>query len=365
MCIVGIQTQSIMNQSITKSAILMLVVVIAVVTAYEIQLRNSGLTVSYDDGPALWSNQRDQVYADKKNQVVFIGSSRIKYDLDIPTWKQLTGLNSVQLACVGSSPVTILKDLANDPEFKGRLVIDITEPLFFSSAPFFFDRPNKNLKYHHDHTIAQSMSFKLHSALESQFVFLDEENLSMNRQMDLLPFMIPALENRPGVHGDLMFPIGFANTTFDRQTYMTNQFLADTTKVGIVRSIWAGLAKMPMPPPMTDAQILAFLQDIKKNTDQIKARGGEIIFVRTPSSGPFRQMELAGFARARYWEKLLEVTECPGIHYEDDAATKNLICPEFSHLSLSDAKIFTKAFVKNLSKHPGWDVQSQKLLTKI
>jgi hypothetical protein len=146
---------------------------------------------------------------------------------------------------------------------------------------------------------------------------------------------------------------------------MTDSFVADTAQVGIVRSIWAGLAKMPMPPPMNDAQILAFLQDIKKSTDKIKARGGDVIFVRTPSSGPFRQMELMGFARPRYWDKLLAVTGCPGIHYEDDAATKNLICPEFSHLTVGDAKTFTKAFVRNLSKHNGWDVQSEKLLTKI
>jgi hypothetical protein len=111
---------------------------------------------------------------------------------------------------------------------------------------------------------------------------------------------------------DPIFPIEFARTNFDRQTYMTDHFVADNAQVGMVKGIWAGLAKMPMPPPMNDAQILAFLQDIRKSTDKIKARGGQVIFVRTPSSGAFRQMELAGFARSRYWDKLLEVTGCPG-----------------------------------------------------
>jgi hypothetical protein len=354
-----------MNKSIAKSAVLMLIVVITVVTAYEIHLRNSGLTVSYDDGPALWSDKREKVYGDKQDEIVFIGSSRIKYDLDIQTWKQLTGIEPIQLACVGSTPVPILKDLANDPEFRGRLVVDVTEPLFFSSIPPFMERPTNALKFYYDHTIAQKISFKLHSLLESQFVFLDEESLSMNAQLGIVPYIVPALQNRPGVYGDLMFPMEFTRTTFDRQTYMTDHFVSDTAQVNIVRGIWGGLAKMPMPPPMNDAQILAFIQDIKKNIDKIKARGGDVIFVRTPSSGAFRQMELAGFARERYWDKLLEVTGCPGVHFEDDAATRNLICPEFSHLCQSDAKIFTKALVKNLSKHQGWDVQSEKLLTKI
>jgi hypothetical protein len=353
------------DKNLSKSAILMLVIVITAVFGYEMFLRNKGLETSYDDGPALWSDKRADVYGDKKDQIVFIGSSRIKYDLDIETWKQLTGLKAIQLACVGSTPVPILKDLANDPKFSGRLIIDVTEPIFFSSVPFFFERPTDGLKYFHDHTIAQDISFQLHSALESQLVLLDEESLSMNAQLDILPFIFPAFQNRHGVMGPPKFPIEFARTTFDRQTYMTEAFLADTTQVGIVRSIWAGLSKMPMPPPMNDAQILAFMKDIKVCTDKIKARGGDVVFVRTPSSGPFREMEKMGFARERYWNKLLSVTGCPGVHFEDDAATKNLICPEFSHLNVSDAKVYTNAFVRALSKHQGWNVQSEKLLTKL
>ena len=354
-----------MEKSIAKSALLMLVIVTAVVTGYEVHLRNGGLQPSYDDSPSLWADKRADVYGDKQDQVVFIGSSRIKYDLDIDTWKRLTGIQPVQLACVGSTPVPILKDLAADPDFRGRLVIDVTEPIFFSSMPFFYERPTSGLKYYHDHTIAQDVSFQLHSALESQLVLLDEENLSMNAQLGIMPFIFPMLQNRPGVMGPPVFPMEFARTTFDRQTYMTPHFLADTAQVGIVKSIWAGLSKMPMPPPMNDAQILAFLQDIKKCTDQIKARGGDVVFVRTPSSGPFREMEKMGFARQRYWDKMLAVTGCSGIHFEDDVATKNLVCPEFSHLTVEDARRYTQAFVRNLSKIKGWNVQSEKLLTKI
>lgn len=343
----------------------MLIIVAAAVTCYELHLRASGLDVSYDDGASLWADKRADVYGDKEEQIVFIGSSRIKYDLDIETWNELTGLKAVQLACVGSTPVPILKDLADDPDFRGRLIVDVTEPIFFSSMPFFFERPTNALKYYHDHTIAQDASFRLHSMLESKLVLLDEENLSMNAQLGIMPYIFPQLQDRPGVMDGPKFPIEFARTTFDRQTYMTDRFVNDTTQVNIVRSIWAGLAKMPMPPPMNDAQILDFLKGIKQHTDKIKARGGDVVFVRTPSSGAFRQMELMGFARPRYWDKLLQVTGCPGIHFEDDAATKNLVCPEFSHLNLADAKKYTKAFVRILSKHDGWDVQSEKLLTKI
>ena len=79
-----------------------------------------GHEVTYDDNEALWADKRAMVYNPSDKATVFIGSSRIKYDLDIPTWRALTGKDAIQLANVGSSPRAVLTDLANDPNFKGR-----------------------------------------------------------------------------------------------------------------------------------------------------------------------------------------------------------------------------------------------------
>src|SRR5688500_11566285 len=105
----------------TKAGLLMLLTVIITVAGWEIYLRQTGHRISYDDGPEEWSQKRDMVY--RKNATVFIGSSRIKYDLDIDTWRKLTGEDAVQLAMEGTSPRPILKHLADDPDFKGRLIV--------------------------------------------------------------------------------------------------------------------------------------------------------------------------------------------------------------------------------------------------
>ncbi len=337
------------NNSITKSAMLMVVTVIAAVTCYEIYLRGTGANIAYDDGPALWSESRADVYGPADEKVVFIGSSRIKYDLDIPTWKSATGLDAVQLACVGSSPRPLLEDLANDADFKGRLIVDVTEPLFFSDAPPFLKTPNENIKYFHDRTYAQRASLKLNELLESNLVFLDKENYSMNAQLDALE-----LPNRPGVFAMPIFPRDFGRITFDRQSYMTESFVNDSSLVNRVRGIWKILLGGPQGPPMTDEQIGTVLKSVKVCTDKIKARGGEVIFVRTPSSGPFLQGEQMGFPRARYWDKLLSVTGCKGIHFADYPSTANLQCPEFSHLSRPDAVMYTKHFIDILQKQMRW-----------
>src|SRR5436190_19052930 len=118
--------------SISKSAILVVVIVIISVASWEVYLRSTGLKISYDNLEPLWADKRERVYEPIDKAVVFIGSSRIKYDLDVPTWEQLTGMRAVQLACEGTNPVPMLLDLAADKNFKGNLVVDVTEGLFFS-----------------------------------------------------------------------------------------------------------------------------------------------------------------------------------------------------------------------------------------
>ncbi len=83
----------------------MLLIVFVAVISWELYLRNKGVTKAYDDGPPLWSDKRAMVYEPADKATVFIGSSRIKYDLDIDTWQTITGEKAIQLAVEGSSPL--------------------------------------------------------------------------------------------------------------------------------------------------------------------------------------------------------------------------------------------------------------------
>jgi hypothetical protein len=87
-----------------KGGLLAVVLSVIAAMAWEIHLRHIGVDRSYDDNKALWAFARGQVYEPKDRTTVFIGSSRIKFDLDIPVWQEITGNHAVQLACVGSSP---------------------------------------------------------------------------------------------------------------------------------------------------------------------------------------------------------------------------------------------------------------------
>lgn len=343
------------EKSLLKSAILTLVIVVTVVLSFEIYLRNKGVVIDYDDGPPLWSNNRAMVYEPSDKAIVFIGSSRIKYDLDQATWNSLTQVHPIQLAIEGSCPRPVLEDLANDPNFKGKLIIDVTEGLFFSMAPPNMKTANADVKYFHDRTPAQRASFEINKVLESQFVFLNKDYFSLNAQLDGL-----GIQNRLGVFEMPFFPRNFSMITFGRQHYMSDEFVANTAERNHVKANWVFFAKMAMSAPPTPPKVYdEIFKKVKESINKIKARGGEVVFVRTPSSGDYYKGESIGFPRDKFWDRLLKETDCTGIHFMDYPAMDHFDCPEFSHLKLSDARVFTKSFFNELSKQKGFTFLQQ------
>ena len=337
------------NSSLGKAGILTLILLAITILSWELYLRKKGFETSYYDDPALWAHTRDMVYEAADKATVFIGSSRIKFDLDIHTWESITGNHAIQLACVGSNPIPLLEDLANDKNFKGRLVVDVTEGLFFSSAPQNLSRPVENMKYFKERTPAQTASFYINRFLESKFVFLDKEWHSLNAQLEQLD-----IKDRQGVYNFRGFPSGFGRVNFDRQEYMTDQFSTDTIEQNKVKAIWDTFRQMSKDPPASGGKLDTIMNTVKLAVDKIKARGGDVLFVRTPSSGPYYSMgESKAFPREKYWDRILATTNCPGIHFKDYPAIADLTCPEFSHLSKADATVFTKHFI-NILKEKGW-----------
>jgi hypothetical protein len=335
------------EKSLWRAAMLMLVLVVLVIGGWEIYLRSGGVTVSYDNGKELWADKRAMVYEPTDKATVFLGSSRIKYDLDIPTWEQTTGRHAIQLAAEGSSPLPILIDLGKDPRFKGELVVDITEEIFFSAEGPRGDRQGEYLAYYKSRTPAQRVSFMLDRAVESQFVFLDDDFLSLNGELD----KHCPLPNRTGVFVFPLFPKDFQLCQFDRQNKMSPAFLADTSLQGQVQRIWLllmGMAKNA-PRPAVDP-VPEIMQDAVAAVDSIRARGGDVVFIRTPSVGPMFMIESHAFPRAKYWDPLLAATHSNGIYFLDHPETAHFVCPEWSHLKPADAIAYTKALVPLLPK---------------
>jgi hypothetical protein len=129
-----------------------------------------------------------------------------------------------------------------------------------------------------------------------------------------------------------------------------------------IQQIWLPLFTLPPPPTFIPTDVFfahmkeaveTRFQDIVKATEQIRARGGKIVFVRFPHSGGLKELEDRDTPRAQTWDPLLQATRVPGIYYSDVPELATFNCPEWSHLSAGDSVEFTKRLVPHLRQELG------------
>ena len=333
-----------------RTFLLTIVIVIAFMAAWELHIRGRGFTPTYNDDKILWAAKRREVYQSPDNATVFIGPSRIKFDLDIPLWKKLTGENAIQLAMVGTSPRPTLRDLANDENFKGKLIVDVMETSVFSPATFITEKSAVDaLAYYKSETPAQRSSAILGHQLESKLAFLEEGKFGISNLLNDLQ-----LPSRPGIFIFPSMPHEFAVSTYDRQTSMTPMFLANPALIKRQTECWIRLGALNRSHGIKGDALEMVFKEVKDAVDKIRARGGKVVFVRMPSSGTYLESETASYPREQYWEPLLKYTNTPGIHYADYPAIANFVCPEWSHLQPADVITFTNELVRILRDEQGW-----------
>jgi hypothetical protein len=334
------------NKKFLKAAVLTLVLMLTLIASWEWYWRSQGFPVAYNDDDALWAKKRSEVYGPSPSSTIFIGSSRIKFDLDIPAWESITGEKAIQLSMVGTSPRPLLQDLADDEKFKGKLIIDVTEPLFFMRNRGRAEKSaHEGINYYKKQTPSQRASSVLDRGLESAFVFLEENAFGLNSLLN--DIQVP---NRKGVFSFPRFPKEFEMMTKDRQAFMTEKFLRDTALQNRQTRNWAILGALDKTPAMKGDSLVAVFKELKSAIDKIKARGGKVLFVRTPSSGGYIETENIVYPRQAYWDAMLDYTQTEGIHFTDYPETSNFICPEWSHLSSRDVLIYTKELIKELNQ---------------
>jgi hypothetical protein len=90
---------------------------------------------------------------------------------------------------------------------------------------------------------------------------------------------------------------------------------------------------------------------IESSVQAIQKRGGQVIFLRLPSSGAVRELEARAWPRACYWDRLSAATRARTIHFEDFPQLAGFVCPDGSHLGVEDARRFTEALVGILRRN--------------
>jgi hypothetical protein len=285
-----------------------------------------------------WAELRRQV--DKRNvPVVIIGDSRILFDSDLDRATQLIGVRPLQLAIAGGSGLPVLEDVADDPHFHGLAIVGMAETAYFD-LQLAGARPQKALALSRWESPSKRGSFLIHRVLSHGLVMLDD-----NYQLSTLVFRLDH-DWRPGVSDPREAIWKAQETGAGGQAWLWRRLEHDRRLSEHMHNVW--LHFFPSQP--LDAQtISAVVVRTKVAVDKIRARGGDVVFVRPPSAPDLRAIEDKHVPRARAWNAILANTHSNGVHIDDLPAAQNLSLPEASHLSRACATVFTDAYLRDLA----------------
>ena len=325
---------------------------------WEIHVRSLGYGPTLNDTPDLWAERRAAV---KPDSVVIIGDSRPWFDIDLDAFEQGLGRRPVQLALPGSCAYPILEHFARDPAFHGTVICSVVPGMFFAPMGSYpVHMAEKPIKRFQTWSWAQRWGLQLSIPLESTFAFLKQGELDLGSLLRRVH-----LPNRANAHVLPEYPPYFSRTDRERRARM----IARAEKPGElrdrIRRIWLPLFTPPPPPSHVPKEafmkqmgeaIGKRMQDTVAAVGKIRARGGQVVFVRFPFSGGLKELEDKLTPRARLWDPLVKSSGAPGIYYEDYPELAGFECPEWSHLSAADSVEFTKRLMPHVQRVLGHDL---------
>jgi len=307
-------------------------------TGWEWTARNEiGLQAGdIDDSPQAWAEARRG--ADHA-QVAIVGDSRILFDTDQDRFEALTGVRPAQVSHVGTNARALLENFANDPNFHGLLIVGMADTMYFG-MPVIGLGGTAIHNYAKNAKPSQLTGLWLDRWLQKYLAFMDHDYR--------LSLWLPRIDNgwRKGVDSPYEDVWKVAETFPGRQFFMWGQIETDPYLQGHARHAWDGFKGPGVPPAVADKVIARTAEAVRR----IRARGGDVMFIRPPSAPELRVNEQKRIPRALGWDRLLVGANAKGVHADDLPQAQNLVLPEWSHLSRKCAAVFTDAYVRRLAQ---------------
>ena len=319
-----------MRRALTALAIA-LVLAGSVLYAVERHWRSRGYAPIIVDAPDLWSLQRAKASAVER-PIVFLGASRTLYAIDRATVRtRLPGYEPVMLAMDGRYPLATLRDLAADEDFRGLVLCDI-DGAGFAAPSLDMQQPEVDY-YHREFSPSRAAHrlllnhWQLHAAIaRSDFSLVRSAARFVSGEGE--PF-------RPYQWLDRR---RFGHIDYERgdKEAQKRELAANLERFG------GHLPKIPFEQwwpqvEMANAWVRA-----------IQARGGDVVFYASPTSGPRRWAEEDWFPRTMYWDRMAAATTAKTLFTLDVPALRDFPLPDDSHIDYRQKPAYTNALIDAL-----------------
>ena len=325
------------EHSLRPGAIIALIVTIALLGGWEAYWRDYGSLPAYRNSDGLWAIQRRRINHGEGDKTVLVGSSRIFFDMQLHIWERESGERPIQLALEGTTPVPLMEDLAEDPDFTGTLIVGVAPGLMFSG----FAYRESAFKQYREESPSQWLGQQISMLIEPYVAFY---------HYDYSLFTVIKRQSFPErdsveIESDVR---RLSTQEKDRATRMWHKLETDEAYAIRAKEIWAeGFTPIE---ERDDEWIEEALENRETQIEQavaatrkLQERGIEVIFVRNPSEGHYAISEPMYNPRAETWDVLIEQSGALGIHWEDHEELQGYWMPEWSHMSGSEADRYTKA----------------------
>ena len=316
-----------------RTWLLVMVFVLICLGGWEGFWRLQGYIPTVEDELGLWAAIRRQANEQEGESVALIGSSRIQLGLNPDVFARTTGVRPLMLAIDGNSPLPVLQNLAEDPDFSGLIICGLT-PQWLAESKTSKRRAAKWIRKYRRQKWSSRLETPLSSGVQQLFVFR-------------FPGLSPARVWRHLINDERLKKV-YAPMRLDRyrSADYTRTDLSRLKEAREKRSRQLASTTIPLAPEAFRERV----EQVNQWVETIEYRGGQVIFIRMPSTGTIREIEEATWPRHRYWDVF--AARMPGltIHFEDYTTLNSLPCPDGSHLDAGGAILFSESLVKIFRK---------------
>ena len=329
-----VPTRDIPDHPWPRLALVVAVAVALLVAGWEVAMRRNGLVAGdIDDSIARWTEIRDQVGG--KDQVALVSDSRLLFDTDLDRFARMTGKKPLQLAVVGSSALVLLKDLADDPRFNGLLIVGMADTSYFG-------QPGFAARY-----LKTSAETRLPSQRTRLWIgeFIEDHLAFVSSDYRLSELLTRIRDDRRGKWIGPYWDVWKISTSDRRRGYvMWDKVETDPHIRGHAIRVWDGFRAEPGEPPFN---VPKTLKETAAAVAKIRARGGEVVFLRPPSADALRVNEEKRIPKSKGWEAILAAAKAKGVH-ADEFGPNRWVLPEQSHLSRACRTVYTDMYIRRL-----------------
>jgi hypothetical protein len=302
----------------------------------------------YTNMTAHWAEQRARLdQPDHGIRVVLLGSSRMLWNADLDILEQALGHRPLQLSIAGTSPALMLEDIVENTDFDGLVLVGVTPFLFNRLDGGFFGADA--LRWYREASPSELSGHAIHAFLSRHFGFLDD-GFTLSQLLD----HYSQLPEREGALNLAAQQWKLGRHFADRQTDMWGPVEVEGSFDNEqILAFWrTGLGREPEEPERMAEMATEATGFFAPLVKALRARGGDAVFIRMPSTGGYLEHDLQTRYRELTWQPMADNIDAVWINSMDYLGlSSELEVPEWSHLSRKSQDDFSRAVVPVLERY--------------